>query len=339
MMTPAPPTIEERNWRPKTLAEFIGQSALKAPLGLMLESAKARGTVLEHVCFYGGPGLGKTTLAAIIAREMGGTLHEMAAPSIGKVSELVSVLTSLRPGDVLFLDEIHALRREIAEMLYSAMEDFRIGLQLAPDTRPITITLERFTLVGATTDFGLLPEPLRARFGQLFPLDLYSEKELIQVVLRAASASDALIDRASLRMIARRARGTPRLALRLFRRCYDLATVRGEDLFAALTAEALEMLRVDELGLDDADRRYLRTLVDVYAGGPVGLKALATSAGIDPVTAERSIEPWLLRSGLIARTRLGRRITRKGLAHIAPGAVLEPARMSFETDPDDLEDV
>ncbi len=334
-------SADERNWRPQTLADFIGQEALKAPLGLMLESAKARGTVLEHICFYGGPGLGKTTLAAIIANEMGGSLREMAAPAISKPAELVQVLTALNKGDVLFLDEIHALPRNIAEMLYSAMEDFSVGVKLDKGSEPITLRLRQFTLVGATTDFGLLPAPLRARFGQLFAINLYTEGELTQVVSRAAAMSDALIDTASLQMIAQRARGTPRLALRLFRRCYDLAVVRGDDLHEELVAEALDMLRVDTLGLDDVDRRYLDTLVDVYGGGPVGLKALATSAGIDPVTAERSIEPWLLRSGLIARTRLGRRITRKGLAHIAPGATLPvPARsFGFETDPEDLEDL
>lgn len=335
---PAPLVIDERNWRPTTLDGFIGQTALKAPLGLMLRSAQTRGTILEHVCFYGGPGLGKTTLAAIIANEMGGSLREMAAPSVTKAADLVQALTLLQPGDVLFLDEIHALKRDIAEMLYSAMEDFKVGIQIESGGEPITLHLKRFSLVGATTDFGLLPAPLRARFGQLFPLNLYTDDELQQVIMRAAEKSETLIDRASLQMIATRSRGTPRLALRLFRRCYDLAVVRDTDLWSDIAAEALTMLRVDELGLDDTDRRYLDTLIDVYAGGPVGLKALSTSAGIDSTTAEHSIEPWLLRSGLIARTRLGRRITRKGMAHIVPGAVLKPAQVSFETDPDDFED-
>ncbi len=335
---PEAPGVDERNWRPRTLDEFIGQAALKKPLGTMLTSAKARGAVLEHICFYGGPGLGKTTLAGIIAAEMGSSLRELAAPSITKAGDLVKVLTVLKEGDVLFLDEIHALRREIAEMLYSAMEDFKVGVHLGKSDDIITLGVERFTLVGATTDFGLLPEPLRVRFGQIFRLAPYTEDELRQVVSRAATISETLIDRASLEMIARRSRGTPRLALRLFRRCYDLAVVRGEDLFAEITEEAIAMLGIDEYGLDEADRRYLHTLVEVYGGGPVGLKPLALSAGLDYATAERNIEPWLLRAGLIARTRRGRRITRKGLAHIAPALPLPDAPLLAEEDPD-LEDV
>ncbi len=309
--------VDERTWRPSTLDEFVGQSAIKSTLDLMLRSAIMRGAVLEHVAFYGPPGLGKTTLAYIIANTVGGSLRELSAPAITKPGDLATVLTSLSLGDVLFLDEIHALKREIAELLYSAMEDFKVSIQLEKRDDIITLPLKQYTLVGATTDYGLLPEPLRARFGHIFPLDLYTQDELMQVVARAAFLSEVLIDRESLEMIAARGRGTPRLALRLFRRCYDLAVVRGSDLTAELTAEALEMLRVDEMGLDEADRRYLYTLATVYNGGPVGLKALATSAGLNPTTVEQSIEPWLLRSGLVARTRLGRRITKLGLAHLA----------------------
>jgi len=203
------------------------------------------------------------------------------------------------------------------------MEDFKVSIKLDQQDDVITLPVERHTLVGATTDYGLLPEPLRARFGHIFPLDLYTQDELTKVVARAAFLSEVLIDRASLEMIAIRGRGTPRLALRLFRRSYDLAVVRESELSADLTAEALEMLNVDELGLDEADRRYLRALVTVYGGGPVGLKALATSAGLNPTTAERSIEPWLLRSGLVARTRLGRRITKAGMAHLSSAELVE----------------
>jgi Holliday junction DNA helicase RuvB len=338
MTTEEPVAVDERNWRPTTLDDFVGQTAIKAPLKLMLQSAKARRAVLEHLCFYGGPGLGKTSLAFIIAQFMGGSLREMAAPAVAKPGDLVQVLTLLQQGDVLFLDEIHALRREIAELLYSAMEDFKVGIQLDSESPPIQLHLKRFTLVGATTDFGLLPEPLRARFGQLFPLDLYTPAELQQVIARAADKSGVLIDRASLAMIATRARGTPRLALRLFRRCFDLAVVQEADLWSDVTAEALNLLHVDELGLDDADRRYLLSLVEVYEGGPVGLKALAASAGLDFVTAEQSIEPWLVCSGLVARTRTGRRITKKGLEHILPGVGLKAPRISFEPDLDIAED-
>ena len=314
---------DERTWRPASLDEFVGQSAIKSTLTLMLQSALLRGAVLEHVAFYGGPGLGKTTLAYVIANTVGGRLRELSAPAIRKPGDLAAVLTGLRMGDVLFLDEIHALKREIAELLYSAMEDFKVSIKLEKGDDVITLPIQRHTLVGATTDYGLLPEPLRARFGHIFPLDLYTQEELVQVVARAAFLSEVLIDQASMEMLAQRGRGTPRLALRLFRRSYDLAVVRETELTADLTAEALEMLNVDELGLDDADRRYLRTLATVYAGGPVGLKALATSAGLNPITAERSIEPWLLRSGLVARTRLGRRITRAGMAHLSSASLME----------------
>ena len=316
---------DERTWRPASLDEFVGQSAIKSTLTLMLQSALLRGAVLEHVAFYGGPGLGKTTLAYVIASTVGGRLRELSAPAISKPGDLAAVLTGLRMGDVLFLDEIHALKREIAELLYSAMEDFKVSIKLEKGDDVITLPIQRHTLVGATTDYGLLPEPLRARFGHIFPLDLYTQEELVQVVARAAFLSEVLIDQASLEMLAARGRGTPRLALRLFRRSYDLAVVRETELSADLTAEALEMLNVDELGLDDADRRYLSTLATVYAGGPVGLKALATSAGLNPITAERSIEPWLLRSGLVARTRLGRRITRAGMAHLSSAGLMEVA--------------
>jgi Holliday junction DNA helicase RuvB len=313
MSATATPVADERTWRPQSLDEFVGQSGLKATLGLMLQSAQTRGTALEHVAFYGGPGLGKTTLAYVIANTMGGALRELSAPAIAKPGDLASVLTSLSEGGVLFLDEIHALKRAIAEILYSAMEDFKVSIQMETGSDPIVLALKRFTLVGATTDYGLLPQPLRARFGHIFALDLYTQEELEQVVARAAFLQEVLIDRESLAMIASRARGTPRLALRLFRRCYDLAVVRANDLTSDLTAEALTMLKIDAMGL----RRYLTALVQVYEGGPVGLKSLSTSAGINPVTVEHSVEPWLLRAGLIARTRRGRKITKRGVAHVA----------------------
>jgi len=320
-----PVHTEERNFRPLTLKEFVGQSAIKESLGLMLESAQKRGTTLEHVCFHGGPGLGKTTLAQVIANEMGGCLRELSAPALMKPGDLVSVLILLGHNDVLFLDETHALKREISEVLYSAMEDFRVGIPFKEGERPLMMTLKRFTLVGATTDYGLLPEPLRARFGQIFPLDLYTQEELEQVVARAAEKLGVLTDRETLFTIARRSRGTPRVALRLFRRCYDLAAVRDSDLFFDITRQALDMMRIDELGLDDTDRRYLKTLAEVYGGGPAGPKPLAASAGMDQATLEQAVEPWLVRSGLVARTRRGRKLTRKGLAHITPHLTGKPA--------------
>lgn len=323
---------DERTFRPTSLADFVGQAAIKATLGLMLQSAKVRRTTLEHVCFYGGPGLGKTTLAAIISSEMNGLLRELSAPSIQKSGDLVSVLALLQEKDVLFLDEIHALKREMAEILYSAMEDFKVAIVLKEGQEPLKMALRRFTLVGATTDYGLLPEPLRARFGHIFPLDLYTEGELRQVVARAADQAGVLIDAESLTTIAARSRGTPRVALRLFRRCVDLVVVRDTDLTADVTQEALDLLNVDALGLDEADRRYLRAIVEVYGGGPVGPKALSASAGLDNATLEQAVEPWLIRAGLIARTQRGRRITAKGYDHVRKliGVPLEPLPKDWE---------
>lgn len=309
--------IEERNFRPTSLDEFVGQSRLKAMLNLMLRSAQKRRQTIEHVLFYGLPGLGKTTLAAIIAGEMGAALKELAAPALAKPGDLASVLVLLQERDVLFLDEIHRLKNEIAEVLYSAMEDFRVSLVTSPGEPPVTLGLKRFTLVGATTDYGLLPGPLRDRFGQVFPLALYSQDELAQVVARAADKASLLMDDDALSLIAARARGTPRVALRLFRRCRDLAVVEDSDFITGhLTARALELLRVDALGLDEADRRYLRVLLEHYKGGPVGPRSLAASAGLDLATIEAAIEPHLLRSGLLIRTRKGRALTDAGRDHL-----------------------
>lgn len=322
--TPITEVVEERNFRPATLDEFVGQSRLKAMLNLMLKSAQKRKQTVEHLLFYGLPGLGKTTLAAIIAAEMGAALKELAAPALGKPGDLASVLVLLQERDVLFLDEIHRLKNEIAEVLYSAMEDFRVSIVTSPGEPPVTLGLKRFTLVGATTDYGLLPGPLRDRFGQVFPLDLYSQDELEQVVARAADKASLLMNAEALTLIAARARGTPRVALRLFRRCRDLAVVEESDFITGdLTDRALELLRVDALGLDEADRRYLRVLLEHYKGGPVGPKSLAASTGLDLATIEAAIEPHLLRSGLLIRTRKGRALTDAGRDHLV--SLLEPA--------------
>ena len=307
---------DERNFRPQTLEEFIGQSDLKKTLRLMLDSAHQRSAVLEHVVFYGGPGLGKTTLAAIIAAEQDARFHELAAPSIQKPGDLASILVMLQESDVLFLDECHAMRREIAEMLYSAMENFKISIKPEGSERLIQMGLKPFTLVGATTDFGLLPEPMRARFGQGFFLQPYTLDELKAVALRAADALGYMTDEAALQGIAIRSRGTPRVSLRLFRRCVDAAINANTDIVdASLVESTMPLLGLDELGLEDADRKYLVTLVTTYRGGPVGPRSLAANAGLDLATVEHVIEPALLLMGLIARTPRGRRITRKGYAH------------------------
>ena len=321
--------MEERNFRPLTLSEFIGQTRIKQTLGLMLNSARIQGMPLEHVVFYGPPGLGKTTLAQIIANEQAATLREVSAPSVERLGDLIAILVALREKDVLFVDEIHALKREAIEVLYSAMEDFIAnipvkGASTETGAVPLSLPLRHFTLVGATTDFGLLPGPLRARFGHLFALDLYTVAELEQVVLRAASLSDVLIDRASATMLAWRARGTPHIALRLFRRTLDVAVSLGEDI----------TLDVDDLGLEDADRRYLAALAQTYNGGPVGPRSLAASTGFDEATVTQAIEPWLLRAGLLARTRLGRRLTRQGWQHVGCFLGMKIPEGALQADPE-----
>lgn len=308
---------DERNFRPKTLDEFIGQGDLKRTLRLMLDSAQTRSTVLEHVVFYGGPGLGKTTLAAIIASEQDARFHELSAPSIQKSGDLATLLVMLQEDDVLFLDECHAMRREMAEMLYSAMEDFKISIKPDGAERLISMGLKPFTLVGATTDFGLLPEPMRARFGQGFYLQPYTLDELKAVALRAADALGYMTDGCALDGVAVRSRGTPRVALRLLRRCVDAAVSIDTDIIDGILVEStMPLLGLDELGLEDADRKYLVTLVTTYHGGPVGPRSLAANDGLDLATVVHVIEPALLLMGLVARTPRGRRITRKGYAHV-----------------------
>ena len=332
--------MEERNFRPQSLNDFIGQTKIKQTLGLMLNSARIQGQPLEHIILFGGAGLGKTSLAQIVANEQHAAMHEVSAPSIERLGDLISILVALRDRDVLFIDEIHAARKEAQETLYSAMEDFVANIPVKGGSAesgaaPLILPLKRFTLVGATTDFGLLPGPLRARFGHLFALDLYSVEELEQVVLRAARLADVLIDRASARMLAERSRGTPRIALRLFRRAYDVAVSLGDDLTLEVTEQAMAMLEIDALGLDDADRRYLAALAQTYQGGPVGPKSLAASTGFDEATVTQAIEPWLLRAGLLARTRLGRRLTRLGWQHTGEFLNLSvPEAALTEADPE-----
>ena len=326
MAVTLPNITDERNFRPQKLEDFIGQSDLKRTLRLMLDASKKRVNILEHVAFFGPPGLGKTTLAGIIASEQGTRMHELAAPSITKPGDLAQVLVAVQRGDILFLDEIHALKRESSELLYGAMEDFKVSIKVdQSDSKPITLTIYPFTLVGATTDFGLLPEPMRARFGHSFYLKPYSLDELAGVVLRAANTLGYMTDEDALMGIAVRSRGTPRVALRLFRRCVDAATNADTDIIDSTLVEAtMPLLGLDHLGLEDADRKYLATLATIYKGGPTGPRSIAANANIDLATVEGVIEPALLMAGLIARTPRGRRITRAGYEHIKTFVVSPP---------------
>ena len=315
---PLPPN--ERNVRPLHLGDFIGQAHIKRALNIMLHSAKVRGATLEHLAFYGNAGLGKTTLAAIIANEMGSQLHEVAAPALKDFSDLIKILDRLAPNDVLFLDEIHALRADLAETLYSALEDFKVTKKtLGEDNRSKALVTEEiapFTLVGSTTDLGKLPGPMLARFGQRFLLRPYTKSELSAILSRAALKFGYLTDEPGLMALAVRAHGTPRVALRLLRRCIDVAvSVQADFIDEELVETTMDILGTDPLGLEDVDRLYLSTLVQVYGGGPASAQAISANAGLDVTTAQRLTEPTLLQLGLIKRTPDGRRVTKKGLNH------------------------
>ncbi len=321
MSNPIPPPLNERNMRPQHLGDFIGQAHIKKPLNIMLHSARLRGATLEHLAFYGNAGLGKTTLAAIIAHEMGGVLHEVAAPALKDLSDLTKIVDRLAENDVLFLDEIHALRPDHAEVLYSAMEDFKITKKVPVDEKKNskeleTVELPPFTLVGSTTDLGKLPGPMLARFGHKFRLRPYTEEELHAVLTRAALKFGYMTDEYGLAALSIRSRGTPRVALRLLRRCIDVAVVSQADFIDEdLVETTMDLLGTDPLGLEDVDRLYLRTMVEIYGGGPASAQAISANAGMDLATTERLVEPTLLQLGLIKRTRDGRRITKFGLTH------------------------
>ena len=295
--------------RPKSLDEFVGQRAARENLRVFIDAAKSRGDALDHVLFFGPPGLGKTTLAQIVAREMGVGFRATSGPVIAKSGDLAALLTNLEDGDVLFIDEIHRLAPAVEEVLYPAMEDRALDLMIGegPSARSVRIDLPRFTLVGATTRQGLLTTPLRDRFGIPLRLQFYTEDELLRVVTRAAGLLDLGIAEDGAREIARRSRGTPRIAGRLLRRVRDFANVAGEATVDARAADrALTRLEVDSLGLDAMDRRYLMMIADIYKGGPVGVETLAAGLSEPRDTIEEVIEPFLIQLGLVARTARGR---------------------------------
>lgn len=305
--------------RPKRLADLIGQEQAKANLAILIEAAKQRGEPLDHVLFYGPPGLGKTTLAHILANEMGVSIKVTAGPAIERAGDLAAILTNLRAGDILFIDEVHRLSRAVEEVLYPAMEDFALDIVIGkgPAARSVRLRLPRFTVVGATTRLALVTAPLRARFGAVFRLDYYDQASLEAIVARAAAQLGVPCEPEGVAEIARRARGTPRVALRLLRRVRDYAQVRADGVVTRRVAqEALNLLQVDALGLDEVDRRVLRTIIEKYHGGPVGLNTIAASVSEEPDTIMEVVEPYLLRLGFLERTAQGRVATRRAYEHL-----------------------
>jgi Holliday junction DNA helicase RuvB len=295
--------------RPSRLDEFVGQAQVKASLQIAIDAAKGRRETLDHTLFFGPPGLGKTTLAMLMAREMGVQLRTTSGPVLEKPGDLVGLLTSLGPGDMLFIDEIHRMKPALEEFLYPAMEDYRVDVRIAdgPHAQTIPMALERFTLIGATTRFGLLTPPMRARFGLVERLGFYPPDELQQIVTRSAAILQVPTDAAGASEIARRSRGTPRIANRLLRRVRDYAQVKGDGrIDVAIAAAALARLNVDEFGLDDMDARILTTIIEKFAGGPVGLGTVAVAVGEDAGTLEDVYEPYLIQQGFLERTPRGR---------------------------------
>ncbi|KIR02834.1 Holliday junction DNA helicase RuvB [Lachnospiraceae bacterium TWA4] len=309
----------EGRLRPETLSEYIGQAKIKEMLEVFIKAAKLRHEPLDHVLFYGPPGLGKTTLAGIIANEMGGNLKITSGPAIEKTGDIAAILNGLNEGDVLFIDEIHRLDRQVEESLYSAMEDFAIDIIIGqgPTAKSIRVDLPKFTLVGATTRAGLLTAPLRDRFGVVSRLELYTVEELTQIIVRSARVLDVDIEQKGAIEIARRSRGTPRLANRLLKRVRDFAQVRYDGRVDERVAKTtLDLLSVDSLGLDETDRTILLTIIEKFLGGPVGLDTLAAAIGEDSGTIEEVYEPYLIQNGLLDRTPRGRMATRNAYSHL-----------------------
>ncbi len=316
---PKPDDRLDQTLRPQKLSDLIGQDQVKENLAILIAAAKQRGEALDHVLFYGPPGLGKTTLSHVLANEMDVNIKITSGPAIERAGDLAAILTNLRAGDILFIDEIHRLGRAVEEVLYPAMEDFALDIVIGkgPSARSIRLKLPRFSVIGATTRLALMTAPLRARFGAIYRLDYYGQAAIQTIVRRAIGILGVTADEAGVAEIARRARGTPRIALRLLRRVRDFAQVRGDGVITSEAAcGALDLLQVDPLGLDDVDRRVLKTIIEKYGGGPVGLNTIGASIGEEPETIMDVVEPYLLQLGFLDRTPQGRVATRLAYEHL-----------------------